>query len=55
MDQDKAWNNFVNSGSVKDYIIYSQMKNDEDMSQGVTSYANQHGWSGNNGEEHRGD
>lgn len=55
MDENKAWTNFVNSGSVKDYIIYSQMKKDDNASQEATSYANQDRWSDNNGEEHRGD
>lgn len=56
MDEMSAWNNFVKTGKVTDYLIYSQIRNDNvNKPQEATSYANQYGWTDNNGTERGGE
>lgn len=53
MDEKTAWVNFANTGSISDYLIYSQLKETSYQSQEDIVNANSYRWTGNNGKKHR--
>lgn len=51
MDEQSAWSKFMNTGNIKDYLTYVNLKKQNVKSSGENNYANKNGWFGNSREK----